>query len=110
MVQQSINFSYPSSSSIVSPCGTPRSCPLRKLGRRAARIGERAGDVASSETRFDGRVTTYFIDMQTAEEVLSKTYVSFMKNWSLIQSLRQVAKIALPIAKQQLAQQNAALV
>lgn len=49
------------------------------------------------------------INMQTAEEVLSKTYVSFMKNWGLIQSLRQVAEIALPIAKEQLAQQNAAL-
>ena len=50
------------------------------------------------------------INMQTAEEVLSKTYVSFMKNWGLIQSLRQVAEIALPIAKEQLAQQNAVLV
>jgi hypothetical protein len=48
--------------------------------------------------------------MQTAEEVLSKTYVSFMKNWGLIQSLRHVAEIALPIAKEQLAQQNTALV
>ena len=50
------------------------------------------------------------IDMHTAEEVLSKTYVSFMKNWGLIQSLRQVAEIALPIAKVQLAEQNATLV
>lgn len=48
--------------------------------------------------------------MPTAEELLSKTYASFMKNWGLIQSLRQVAQIALPVAKEQLAKQNAALV
>lgn len=48
--------------------------------------------------------------MATAEEILSTTYARFMKNWTFIQSLRQVAEVALPIATKELLGQNAALV
>ena len=41
--------------------------------------------------------------MQTAEDVLSETFARFMKNWTFITSLRQVADVALPIAEEALA-------
>lgn len=41
--------------------------------------------------------------MPTAEDVLSDTFARFMKNWTLIVSLRQVADVALPIAEEPLA-------
>jgi hypothetical protein len=37
--------------------------------------------------------------MRTAEDVLSETFVRFMKNWAFITSLRQVADVALPVAE-----------
>lgn len=41
--------------------------------------------------------------MPTAEDVLSETFARFMKNWTFITSLRQVADVALPIAEEALA-------
>ena len=41
--------------------------------------------------------------MPTAEDVLSDTFARFMKNWTLIVSLRQVADVTLPIAEEPLA-------
>ncbi len=41
--------------------------------------------------------------MPTAEDVLSETFGRFMKNWTFITSLRQVADVALPIAEEALA-------
>ena len=41
--------------------------------------------------------------MPTAEDVFSETFGRFLKNWSVIISLRQVADVALPIAEEALA-------
>lgn len=40
--------------------------------------------------------------MPTAEDVFSETFTRFMKNWTFITSLRQVADVALPIAEEAL--------
>jgi hypothetical protein len=41
--------------------------------------------------------------MATAEDVFSETFGRFIKNWAVITSLRQVAEVALPLAKEALA-------
>lgn len=48
--------------------------------------------------------------MDAADKLLSETYSTFLKNWTVIESLRKVATVALPIATQQLTAQNAALI
>lgn len=41
--------------------------------------------------------------MSAADDLLSETYRRFMKNWTIIVSLRQVSDVALPIAEEALA-------
>lgn len=48
--------------------------------------------------------------MPTAEEIYSETYASFLRSWSVIDSLRQVTEIALPVATEKLSHANETLI